>query len=342
MRVIGIITTKNRTNLFEKAIESAINQTRKLDDLIVVSDSTPENYQVEMSICRQYDVKLLIDEFTSNYAGSLNTALTYIVNNEKQEKLALDEIYIACLDDDDTWDRSYIEACVNACKSDTDFVVTGLNYINEEGTKQLSIPNILTINDFLKGNPHIQGSNTFVKLTTLLKAGVFDENMSSTTDRDLFTRIMMLNPKYEVVQKHLVDVNAFNNRERITNGIEKKTEGLAKFYYKYQGLMSDEIKESFFSRALNYFGVDKEQVIDYHINSKVTTCIPDWKRDKYSGKLVIGFIATEYELGLRLLKQLVDLKRPNTKVVILKNFEQSTFEYLYTLKNSEYDHIDYY
>ncbi|KXZ45448.1 hypothetical protein GPECTOR_54g189 [Gonium pectorale] len=42
---------------------------------------------------------------------------------------------------------------------------------------------------FLTDNPGIQGSNLFVRLGTLLRAGLFDEWLPSTTDRDLCIRL---------------------------------------------------------------------------------------------------------------------------------------------------------
>ena len=124
----------------------------------------------------------------------------------------------------------------------------------------MTIPHELSVESFLRGNPHLQGSNTFLKMSTLLKAGLFDENMSSTTDRDIFTRIMLLGATYVVVNRHLVKVDAFNSRERITNGREKKAEGLRKFFYKYGCYMSEEVKKTFFKRAKNFFGIDKESI----------------------------------------------------------------------------------
>lgn len=93
-----------------------------------------------------------------------------------------------------------------------------------------------------------------------MKAGLFDENMSSTTDRDIFTRMMLLGATYAVVDKYLVKVDAFNSRERITNGKIKKAEGLRKFFYKYACYMSEDVKEAFFARAKNLFGIDKESI----------------------------------------------------------------------------------
>lgn len=41
---------------------------------------------------------------------------------------------------------------------------------------------------FLVGNPHVQGSNLFLRLGSLLEAGSFDEALQSCTDRDLCIR----------------------------------------------------------------------------------------------------------------------------------------------------------
>ena len=237
-----------------------MNQTRKPDEIILVTDSTDKIRLLEKELINNLNVTYLISKYTHNYAGALNTGIHYIIR-EKINNFKLDGIYIATLDDDDFWDETYLEKCENSIDNNQDFVVSGLIYRNEEGDKKLSIPQKLSIHNFLQTNPHIQGSNTFIKLITLLKAGLFDENMSSTTDRDIFTRVMMLNPSYTVVNEHLTYINAYNNRDRITNCIGKKTIGLKKFYYKYQGFMTEEDKSVFFTRAENLFCIKKEESV---------------------------------------------------------------------------------
>ena len=192
----------------------------------------------------------------------------------------------------------------------------------------------MTIHSFLQKNPHIQGSNTFVKLTTLLKAGLFDENMSSTTDRDIFTRIMMLNPKYVVVDEYLTDINAFNDRNRITNSSKKKTDGLKKFYHKYKGFMTDEDKSLFFQRIHNLFNVE-ESSIKEELNNKINNT-PNiiYEKHDFDKTLVIGFIATEYDLGLRLLKQIIQIKYSNIKILVIKNNNFNNKEYINIIKNN--------
>ena len=304
MKIIGVVTTKNRFEYFERAFRSAISQKRKLDQLIVVSDSEVEVKESEKRIAENASAIFLEDKYTHNYAGSLNTAIHYILEKNLFESADYERTYLAFLDDDDFWDEEYILSCENAL-NDEDFVVSGLLYCNEQGERPLSIPHELSVESFLCGNPHLQGSNTFVKMSTLLKAGLFDENMSSTTDRDIFTRMMLLGATYAVVDKYLVKVDAFNSRERITNGKIKKAEGLRKFFYKYACYMSEDVKEAFFARAKNLFGIDKESLC--RIPTKLNRTSVQYAKERYRGNLTIGFIATEYELGLRLLKELAAL-----------------------------------
>lgn len=333
IKIIALITTKDRVQLFERALQSVLNQTRRPDRLIVVTDSLPENRQEEGLLTAKCGAELIEDRYAHNYAGSLNSAVHYVLKDCILSGENFEDTYLAILDDDDVWLSGYLEGCERALNGE-DFVVSGLIYCNEEGRKNLSIPGSLTVDSFLKGNPHIQGSNTFIRLSTLLRAGLFDENMSSTTDRDIFTRVMLLNPTYAVCNEYSVEVDAYNSRARITNGKQKKTEGLRKFYYKYNGYMSESVKGAFFGRAENLFGISRAE-IEYiapqngHIPGR-------FSEESYGGKLTVGFIATEYAQGLRLLKQLVALKRENTKIVIFVNFVEDRAPYLKLLKGSGY------
>ncbi|MCL2380871.1 MAG: glycosyltransferase [Treponema sp.] len=338
MIITGIIATKNRSNLLEKAIQSALNQTQKPDKLIIVSDSDIANQESENTMCQSLKVTFLKNICARNYAGSLNTAVYTLISDRLFQSYDFSDIYLAFLDDDDVWHSDYIETCVDSIKHNEDIIISGINYRNEDGTKPLSIPQKIELLDFLKGNPHIQGSNTFIKLTLLLKAGMFDESMPSTTDRDLFIRIMLLNPSYAVVNKHLVDIDASNSRNRITNNKELKTDGLRKFFYKYAGLMNKEVKDAFFERSDRIHSINRQAIeTDANMFMPPSSEIPRDNK-KYQGWLTAGFIATDHELGLRLLRQLLDLKREKTKIVILINFTGSVHHYETILAHSNYSY----
>ena len=230
MRIYAIIATKNRRTLFERALISVLSQTRKADKIVVVCDSVDNTF--ERRLCADNEVDFLENNATHNYAGSLNTAIYSILQEEILLGKSVDDIYIATLDDDDIWDREYLKKAEDSIDG-KDFLISGLLYDNGKNVESLSIPQSVSISDFLSGNPHIQGSNTFVKLTVLLRAGMFDENMSSTTDRDFFVRVMMLNPSYRVLNEHLVYADARDDRPRITNDKTVKADGLHQFLPRY-------------------------------------------------------------------------------------------------------------
>ena len=110
--------------------------------------------------------------------------------------------------------------------------------------------------DFLTGNPGIQGSNLFVRLSVLLAAGGFDEGLRSTTDRDLCIRIAELGTvRYGRLSGALVDHYADSDRARLsTRGSGAKLEGLTAFWRKYVGRMTPQQRQAFLDRAATLFG----------------------------------------------------------------------------------------
>lgn len=320
--IIVVIATKNRPDLFALASGSVSKQTKKPSEVIVTSDSTDENKEIERSICLYYGFTFIEDKYTHNYAGNLNTAIDYIIKAKLiDSKEGIKDTYIAFLDDDDTWDYSYLEKCSKALKEDTDFVVAGLFYETDEKRFPLDIPVKLTKKSFLGSNPHIQGSNTFVKMTTLLKAGCFDENMSSTTDRDVFTRIMMLNPKYEIVREWLVNVDAKDARPRLTNTSSNKKDSFAKFYAKYGGLMDDETKAAFFERTKRYAPIKEND-----ISIILPSCFPNYTKKEIASKnvdkrIVFAFVTTDETLAVRMIKGIKELAYPNKKILCVANYQ---------------------
>ena len=70
-------------------------------------------------------------------------------------------------------------------------------------SKTLDPPARLDVTDLLVRNPHIQGSNLFVRFRRLLEVGGFDEALASTTDRDICIRLADMGAvEYGVVSEH--------------------------------------------------------------------------------------------------------------------------------------------
>lgn len=318
--IISLITTKNRES-FYTALKSVTSQTLKADFLIVVSDSDEKFVSREQKTTKAAGGIYLRERHNhaNNYAGSLNMGIDYIVENMIiRHNLDVNQIYLATLDDDDHWRNNYLKECHNALDNFPDFVVTGLIYHTQAGAENLSIPQDLSIHSFLRGNPHIQGSNTFVKLSTLMKAGCFDESMPSTTDRDIFVRIMQQKPRFAVVNEHLVDVNATSS-ERITKNRTIKLEGLRYFYKKYHHLMTREDRQMFHQRNSKYFGISEEEIETTESSNQSITSNANSKDIRYNGRLIVGVIVTYEDGAKRLLNQLFYELNVNDTIVVLNN-----------------------
>jgi len=345
-KVIGIITTKNRFEFLERAFASAINQSKVLHEIIISSDSDDSTSIIkERSLAEQNNISYLQNNHAHNCSGVRNAAIMAYIKNNLQSIEDFDNTYVAFLDDDDIWDEFYIEKCCEYIGSLPDFIVTGLVYQDGSGDKKLSIPQIIHTDDFLKGNPHIQGSNMFIKLTMILKCGLFDENLASSVDRDIFVRIMQLKPTYTIINEHLVYVNVCNDRKRVTNSIELKRRDLSIFFSKYANIMSEDVKYNFFSRCKKLFGIECDD-IKKTILSQTKVYIKQSIEREYcvniiNQRLIIGIVITNYELGIRLIRDIIGLKYNNIKIVIVKNFKEASEELSLLLRKSGFDYYIY-
>mgnify|MGYP001352772667 CR=1 FL=1 len=320
MKISAVIVTFNRLELLPRALKSVSTQTRKPDYVYVVSNSTKEIYFKEKEICEKLGFELLINNRTKNYAGALNTGVEEIV---KQQGID-DNIYFASLDDDDIWLPEYLEEIEASYNENLDLIAAYYLRKSNEENLLMALPNQLSTNDFLKGNPGIGGSNTFIRLKTLLKAGCFDEALQSSVDRDFFIRVFQQNPDYKILQKHLVTAFTDKNRERLTTNREKKIKSLQIFYYKYQHLMNVEDKEYFFKRAKKYFSINQSEI---EINLQQVNSIKKSElefKNKGNYQFVIGFIAGDEIIAKRITEQIIEKKIPVDLVLIIEDVKKGT------------------
>lgn len=327
MRITAVIVTCNRLELLPRALKSVREQTHKPDYVYVVSNSTEENYSKEQEICAEFRVELFRNYRSENYAGALNTGVEEIVKHQG----ITDNIYFASLDDDDVWLPDYLKEITASNTGDYDLLAA--NYLRKSDDENLlmTLPVKLSENDFLKGNPGIGGSNTFIRFKTLLKAGCFDEALHSSVDRDFFVRVFQQKPNYKIIQKHLVTAYTDKNRERLTTNREKKIKSLQIFYYKYQHLMGDEEKHLFFQRARNYFSIEQSEIVISQQQGKPIRKSELKFENKGNYQFVIGFIAGNAIIAQRIVKQIIDKKIPADLVLIIEDVQKGT-----TLADTEY------
>ena len=263
--IAAVVATHNRPELLAgRALASIAGQTRRPDLLVVVDDSDAGTRSANAAIAAGFEPSTGVKTFymenrrAPGASGAWNTALAHL-------QATAPEAFVAVLDDDDAWEPPYLEQCEKAALAhNLDMVAAGIVYheVGDGGGRLLAPPQRLDVNELLVRNPHIQGSNLFVRLRKLLEAGGFDEALTSTTDRDICIRLADLGtvkygplPAFQVgaFARHYAD----NGRPRLsTPGGSAKAAGLSYFYRKHRPRMSGGQETAFIDRSRRLFGFD--------------------------------------------------------------------------------------
>jgi len=313
MKIAAVVITCNRLALLPRALNSIREQNRKPDFVLIVSNSTSENFEAEKIICNEFGYIICQNKRTNNYTGGLNQSVEEIINRFG----ITEELYFASLDDDDEWLPEYLKTIEVYNTDNFDLLIASLLRKSQTENLLLTLPNELTEKDFLVGNPGVGGSNTFIRLTTLLQAGCFDEGMPATADRDFFVRVFQQKPKYKIINEHLVTAYTENDRPRVTTSGEVKKRSLEIFFYKYQHLINEDEKKMFFARAKNFFSVSQTEIENTKPVSTYSSKQEIQFADKGNYQFIIGFIAGNEIIAERIVKQITERNIPVDKVVII-------------------------
>jgi GT2 family glycosyltransferase len=317
--VVALVATRDRPEYLPRALASIAKQTRS-PNAVVVSEDGPEisagmrRIAAECQLPAGVDLILLRNRRTPGAAGAWNSGVDEITRRFAPSR----SVYIATLDDDDWWKPDHIASCLLlAVERENDVVATGMIRHDDhypDGRSQ-DPPPLLSADDALVRNPHIQGSNLFVRLATLLEAGAFDEALRSTTDRDLVLRLAALGATYAAVPRVTVHHDARGARPRLsTAGSDAKSEGLARFWSKHHLMMNDEQREAFWRRARETFAMPSDSAVPPLVMepaSKPGRAIADGPADNKPLVLVVGITCDGDEAGVArvapLLEDLVTL-----------------------------------
>ena len=258
--VAVLVATADRTALLEsRTLPSIARQSRPPERVVFVDDSAGDTPGRTGRLVRGWcptgiAVDFLRNRRTKGAAGAWNSGIDHLLRTGGDPERLL----VAILDDDDRWEPHHLEICLKAAGDLRLDAVAALFRRIEEGAapRPTAPPQSLEAADFLTGNPGIQGSNLVCRLSVLLEAGLFDESLTSCTDRDLCIRLAELpGVRYGVTTGTTVDHFACASRLRLsTPGSPAKREGLDRFYRKHRGRMSEDQREAFRTRARRYFG----------------------------------------------------------------------------------------
>lgn len=217
-----IITTQNRAQLLEKAILSAINQTYKNIEIIIVDDASTDYTEeiVKIYISMDTRIRYLKNDICAGANVSRNKAI--IASSGK---------FIAGLDDDDEFVNIRIEKLVKEYDSSFAFI-TSLNIIKDGENSIYSVaPKSTTLEDMYKDNITNQG---LIERQRLLDIGLYDTRLKAYQDYDMWLRLMLRYGNIKVIQEYLQIVNSDSGRDRITTNVTERFSGYYCFYKKHK------------------------------------------------------------------------------------------------------------
>ena len=181
MNISVVIPSYNRKDFLKRSIDSAINQTKKPLEIIVVDDGSTDG--TETMIKSDYDFVKFIKQKNKGVSAARNIGI----------KVSIGE-WICFLDSDDEWKKDKLEKQINAMKSNPSYKFFHSN--------EIWIKNGLRINQKKKHKKYggdifdkcldmcrISPSSVMINKTVFDEVGNFNEDLVVCEDYELWLRI---------------------------------------------------------------------------------------------------------------------------------------------------------
>jgi glycosyltransferase involved in cell wall biosynthesis len=183
--ITAIIPTYNRVEFLPRSIESILNQSHKVDQIIVVDDGSTDNTK---DIVSRYNVEYLYQD-----NSGVSSARNLGIKHSKSD-------YIAFLDSDDEWHKDKIKKQVEFHNQNPNIYISHSDEkwirdnkeIKKKGLNIKKSGHIFL--DSIK-NCTIGCSTVMIKSSIFDDVGLFDESLEVCEDYDLWLRITH---KYEI------------------------------------------------------------------------------------------------------------------------------------------------
>jgi glycosyltransferase involved in cell wall biosynthesis len=230
-QVSVIIPTCNRAQLVPTAIQSVLHQTFSDFEVVVVDDASDDCVSEVVKSFNDDRLRFIRHNSRRGGAAARNTG----IRNSNGE-------YIAFLDDDDEWYPEKLarqmELMLRA-QPEVAAIYTGYVVVDRD-TGRVCCRRIPSERGnlqkkLLESNPIGGTSSMLLKRSCLEKVGLFDENLPSFQDRDLWIRISR-DFHFDYVQDPLL--NYFLHSEKVWTNLEALTRGLEIMVDKYGSVRS--------------------------------------------------------------------------------------------------------
>lgn len=243
-----IIPTHDRPELLRRALASVAAQTRPPDEVLVVDDGHSPLAPVDFP-----GLRWVRQDAPHGAARARNLGASRASGS-----------WLAFLDDDDTWEPSYLaEAEQLARAGDLELVLTAFLKVrlhadgSGDVTPEKVPPPTLRPEDFFVRNPGLRGSNLFISRECFLRVGGFEASLPSFHDMDLGVRLADVpGLRYAPNPRPLVRFHVHPGQRLSTAGSATNVAGLRAFLARHGERMGPERAAAFRQRARDLFGVE--------------------------------------------------------------------------------------
>lgn len=180
-KVSVVIPAYNRASILPRALESALNQTHKVDQIIVVDDGS--NDETINLVKENYPNVELFSQQNKGVSAARNTGIQHAVGE-----------WVCFLDSDDSWQTAKLEKQLQLISENPEYLICHTNetwYRNGKILKQAKKHEKRGGHIFQHCLPlcAISPSSVMIKKALFDEVGLFDEALPACEDYDMWLRI---------------------------------------------------------------------------------------------------------------------------------------------------------
>lgn len=241
-KVSIVIPTYNRVEFLPKAIQSVLNQTYRDWEMIIVDDGSIDKTEEIVKGYKESRIRYIVHKYNLGLSAARNTG----IKNSRGE-------YIAFLDSDDEWFPEKISCQMNIFQKEDSkcgvICTSGYMIKNDKIKGVKAIPaNLGNFYEKFLFENITWTSNVLAKKECFKKAGLFDENLESCEDWDMWIRIAKY---YKFVFLEMPLAKYVVHPGQLSENLLKKINARKRILFKYQ----DELKNRKFIYSHHYYKI---------------------------------------------------------------------------------------
>lgn len=335
-KITILIPVYNGSNFIKQAIESAINQTYKNIEILVINDGSTDNGKTEKAIMEFGDKVRYIKKENGGVASALNLGIREATGE-----------YIAWLSHDDVYLPNKIEKQVQALENvedDNTIIFSNFELIDENGitfsttdfTKNIEKEKFCQgIYPVLKGA--VNGCAILIPKICFEDVGYFKEELKTTNDYEMWIRLFGKYPSYFIEEptiKYRIHPNQDTNKnpvyisecnelwKNIINALSEETIKNWGFdIFNVYMTLYIQMKNSRFDEAAK-LAYEKAKSIYKKITPKVSIAMPCYNSSKHLEKAIESILEQTY-CNFELL--IVDDKSTDNTMEKIKQYAEKDF-----------------